>query len=207
MPCPSWNHQSWNYNHFFCRIWQPSCAWSKMKLNRAKSVCDQRWKACLGVLLASALAFAATHRCGHLLHYVFTSIVLLGGIARYWRPGHLGVGDHRPLVILLRKQVKFNPEVWVLAVSRRGRWQDFFGKVVETEIFLGSLKLPHFPKMHINLHKYIGMVMNRAVLEEKLNISYIWLLVVLEAIWYGQISYLCPLVHLRRWNAWQYLVW
>ena len=92
-----------------------------MKLNRAKSVCDQRWKACLGVLLASALAFAATHRCGHLLHYVFTSIVLLGGIARYWRPGHLGVGDHRPLVILLRKQVKFNPEVWVLAVAPRGR--------------------------------------------------------------------------------------
>lgn len=89
-----------------------------MKLNRAKSVCDQRWKACLGVLLASALAFAATHRCGHLLHYVFTSIVLLGGIARYWRPGHLGVGDHRPLVILLRKQVKFNPEVECMAVPR-----------------------------------------------------------------------------------------
>lgn len=176
-----------------------------MKLNRAKSVCDQRWKACLGVLLASALAFAATHRCGHLLHYVFTSIVLLGGIARYWRPGHLGVGDHRPLVILLRKQVKFNPEVWVLAVAPRGRWQELFGKVVETEIFLGWLKLHTTSE---DAHFFFGMVMNGAVFEEKLNISYdIWLLVVLEAIWYGQISYLCPLVHLRRWNAWQYLVW
>ena len=127
MPCPSF-HQSWNHKHslkrkrytctasslkpFFLTISRggPDAVWSKMKLNRGKSVCDQRWKACLGVLLASALAFAATHRCGHLLHYLLTSIVLLGGIARYWRPG-LGVGDHRPLVVLLRKQVKFNAEV------------------------------------------------------------------------------------------------
>ena len=142
-----------------------------MKLNRGKSVCDQRWKACLGVLLASALAFAVTHRCGHLLHYLLTSIVLLGGIARYWRPG-LGVGDHRPLVVLLRKQVKFNAEVGE-AMGKIGR-QEFLERLLE--IFL-EVEVTQFPDAH-----NIGMVMNGALVggtSEKI----LERLIVLEALW------------------------
>lgn len=90
-----------------------------MKFKRhGKSSWDPRCTYLGGVLVAGIVAFALRHHCGEhtsMARSALVAVVMVGGIARYWRPRF---ADARPVVVLQPKRVRFSPEVECMAVPR-----------------------------------------------------------------------------------------